>query len=1345
MTRIGTLFILVFICVYSNSQALQKKYYLKNYNINSGLSDNTVNAILQDSHGFMWFGTKDGLSRYDGHAFKNYKKSFSNSKSLGNNFVTKLYECIDGKIWIGTDAGMYLYSPDTDVFEPFDLVCNDGEIINKAVTAIIEDGENNIWIAVHEHGIFCYDRKLKRLDHYPLHDYNNIKTNVESIAFDSRGVLWVGFYGDGLFFSNDKLKTLSPYINPTDLSEPFEDDIVNKILGGKYNTLYVSSAKCGVQEINLTSGKIKGLMITDDSGNHVYCRDLMFTPDNKLWIASESGVYIYNKRTKNYSHLQHSSSDKYSLSDNAIYSLCQDSEGGVWIGTYFGGVNHYPQVDSYFEKYYISDANNGLQGKRVREFCEDADGLIWVGTEDGGLSSFNPSLGEFRLLEVSNQFSNVHGLCVDGDYLWVGTFAKGLKKIDIKGRKVVKEYMKGNYEYSFDNSVFSICKTIEDTIFIGTSYGLHIYDRAKDDFVPIKELDGCFVYDIKEDNSGNIWIATYAHGAFRYNVNSHKWEHFVFDKDDSSTLPYNKVLSIFEDSYNQIWLTTQGGGFCRFDEQTSTFIRYNPSNTLGSDVVYQIKEDNSGIFWLTTNVGLVRFNPDNDEFKLYTAADGLLSGQFNYRSSLKDSNGNIYFGTTDGFIKFNPSTFTKNDHLPPIVITDLLLSGEGTSVNDSGSPLNKSILFLDKITLKHSQNSFSLRLAALGYCRSELRNIQYKLEGFDKQWSAMSNNPYAIYANMPYGDYKFRANIVTNEGVWGDNELVLNISILPPFYLTIYAYLLYIALIVTTIIYLFFYLKNKNIARQKLEIGEFKQEKERELHRAKIDFFTHVAHEIRTPLTLIKGPLDSIMSGMSLDSVISDELNIMQKNTDRLLYLTNQLLDFRKIEEIGYRLNFTDCDVIAILNETYVRFSSLAKRKNIHLTLNTYGCNECIAHVNRDAFTKIISNLINNAVKFSDTYVIIDFSKDDNVDNPSFIIKFTNDGVTIPLEMREDIFKAFVSINSADKDNVSAGTGIGLALSRSLVELHQGSLVLLKSKDINCFSLTLPMHQQGVVILKEMEALYGEESQPNGSEAILSSCGDEKDRKNVLVVEDNIELLQFIKDQFVKKFTVYTAKNGVEAIDILDKHDIQLVVTDVIMPAIGGLELCKHIKSNLASSHIPVILLTAKTSIQSKMDGLEVGADIYIEKPFSIEYLLANAFNLITNREKLKLAFVKQPFLDTQAVVLSKADREFMKMLNEIVQDNLTNSDFSMEGIAESFCMSRSNFYRKMKGVLSLNPNEYLRIERLKRAAQLIKEGDNRISEICYMVGFNSPSYFAKCFQKQFGLLPKDFANKLME
>lgn len=1299
----------------------EKHFAFRTLDINNGLLQNTVHAILQDNQGFMWFGTKDGLDRYDGVSFHSFIKE---SGTLGNNFVTVLYEDQKGHIWIGTDVGVYIYSPSTEKVKRFDVKSNLNTSIEHTVFTIIGDNDGGVWIASQGEGVFYYHIETKKLFNY-LTDGIGEKSlkHVDRICFDTNNVCWLFLQDGNLYFSKDQLITLSP-VFPVDGNEPFKHEIISKIISGPYNCIYVGTMR-GLKEVNLTNKSIRNILTKDSTGDDIYVREIAFYSDDELWIGTEMGLYIHNLNTKETIHLQNVDGDPYSISDNAIYSICKDKEGGMWIGSYFGGVNYYPKQYSYFNKFYPRLGTLDM-GKRVREFCPSPDGTLWIGTEDKGLMQYNPLTGKIKALLHMDIYRNVHGLCLDNDYLWVGTFSRGLNRIDLRNNRV-KHYDAPS------NDIFSIYKTTSGDLWIGSTYGLSKYIRETDRFEHIPLLEGIFIYHIKEDRHGNIWLATYVNGLYKMDVNTGKLKNFVYNESDTTSISSNKVLSLFEDSQNNLWITTQGGGFCRYEPSTQTFVRYGSNIGLPSNVTYRIEEDEKGFFWISTNKGLVHFDPKTERYKVYTTANGLLSNQFNYQSSYKDKNGKMYFGCINGFISFDPSTFVNNDFIPPVVITEFKLFNKKVSVDENKYPLAQSITFSNQIELKSFHNSFSLGVAALSYQSPEMNILKYKLEGFDTDW-IVANAGSISYSNLSHGKYTLKLKGANSDGVWNENVRSLHINILPPFYLTIWAYGLYALLFIVILFSVFYFLNKRTKNKQAYLMIKFEQEKERELYMSKINFFTNVAHEIRTPLTLIKSPLESILKEHTLSEEVQQELGLINKNVERLSTLTNQLLDFRKAENKAFQINVAECNISQVVQSVVNRFSFLAKKNKLNFLVQLPK-EEIIGFVDDEVLIKIVSNLLTNAFKYTETYVNLSLFID--VDKNSFLLSVSNDGVVIPLEKRAEIFLPFVQYENEKRP--MPGTGIGLPLARSLAELHKGTLTMDQSEDFNCFILQIPIIHQEAKAIKESKMVEKDEDIEDRLDQHISSLTDKDEKNTLLIVEDNVDLLHFLARKLSLHFHVFTAENGVEALRQLENIDVDLVISDIMMPEMDGLELCHHLKSSVETSHIPIVLLTAKTNVESKIEGMEHNADSYIEKPFSLEYLKANITSILFNRDSLRKKFIDSPFVKIDSLAQTKADKEFIQKLNQYIAENLNNPELVIDDIAEAMHVGRSNLYRKLKGIIDMSPNEYLRLERLKKAAQLLKEEGQGVVDIAYKVGFNSPSYFSSCFKKQFGVLPKDF------
>ena len=1314
-------------------------YSFKHYNINNGLSQNTVHAILQDNLGFMWFGTKDGLNRFDGKTFKTLKASPGNE--LKDNVFHRIIQDKNNNIWIGTEESVYIYHTQIEKFERFKLTTKDGLTADGIVSDLIMDNDGDIWIAIEEKGVFHYNVATKTLTNYAIPTFPGGMMMI-SLCAGKDNDIWAFPYN--LPFVNinketQKMSTFQLNDNPRLLSELGE---VWKVENDQYNQLLVASSTKGLVSINTVNKTHKVLLGKDDFGQGIFVRSFERIDPSTIWVGSESGLYIYNSETGDFKNFRHNKSIPTSISDNAIYSIYKDNEGGIWVGSYFGGVDYYSSSYNRFETYFPIYGVNNMRGSRVREFCAAPDGNIWIGTEDDGLNLFDPKTEEFLPLPspLKSIYHNIHALCNDGDYLWVGTFAHGINRYNVKTGEFVtflsadknENAKETNASAIFDDrqiSAFTIFKDRQNNLWFGNLIGVHTFNYQDNSFKPVEVLKDAYVQSIYEDTNGEIWIATFSKGLYRYNPDNKIWKIYLNYSDSLNRLN-NKLNSVFEDSQNRLWLATSGGGFYFFDRKTELFTVYNSQNGLPNDVVYQMQEDNQGNLWLSTNAGLSRFNPTTKAFTNYTVDNGLKTNQFNYKSSYKTSDGKLYFGSIDGFVRFNPSDFSEKTVVPSIVFTELEINNSIVTPQTKSSPLKKSILYTDTLILPYSRNSFKLHFSVLDNQNLNSGHFLYKLQGFDEDWINANENQEIVYSNLSPGKYKL---IITNNGETdtdlSDNAKILYIHIRPPFWLSTWAYLFYFCLLLVGVVGLYYYLRKKEARRRNIQLKKLEQTKERELYQSKIDFFTNVAHEIRTPLSLIKGPLDHILISEKPSEKIFNNLKIMSRNTDRLLDLTNQLLDFRKTESAAYLINPQVCNVTELLKGTISQFDSLIKQHNLNFQLELPE-KDVYAQIDRDAFVKIISNLLSNAIKFCDSFIHLKLYTSSGEDKNEFRILLQNDGEIIPDQLKEDVFKPFVNFDRNNNTRIS-GTGIGLALSRSLAELHEGSLSLENSKTMNRFLLVLPIGNANEISNVEKE-----------TNSLVSIGKNEKKsafQYSILLVEDDIELLDFEKQCLDSDYTVFTAENAEKAMEILKDETINLIVSDVMMPGIDGFEFTRQLKSNIEYSHIPVIILTAKVTVQAKVEGLETGADAYIEKPFSVEVLLAQVSNLLQGREKLRETFLKHPFIGASSITFTKSDEDFIQKLHNIVHDNIDKSDFVVEDMAGQFNMSRASFYRKIKGILDLTPNEYMRVERLKKAAQLLKEKKYKVNEVCYMVGFNSPSYFTKCFQQQFGVLPKEF------
>ncbi|MDU1890123.1 MAG: two-component regulator propeller domain-containing protein [Dysgonomonas sp.] len=1301
-------------------------YYFKHITSDEGLSQNAILSILQDRQGFMWFATKDGVNRYDGITFRTFSTDNTNGE-IQDCVINSLCETQDGKIWLGTNKGVCTYDPEKESFTKFNIHPSefDGEI-RREIKGITEDSKGKVWICDFYRGIYCYDPSSGTLKYISLGA--NGKIPWPFLVFeDKNGEIWVGTNNDGIYKYNIQLDYFEPYF-PLITNNIDSKNISIKSIVEIGQELYIGTYMHGLLKLNLETHELTEIKTPEGKPSLMHILTMEHINDNEIWICTDTGLYIYDRKLRTFTNnIRMSYVDKFSLSNNFLCSIYKDKDNGIWVGSYFGGINYLPYKGTTFNKYYPLNDYNTISGKVVRDILEDKNGIIWIATEDAGLNRFDPETREFKSYNLSaanNDHDNIQALCLDDDKLWVSVYTKGLILLDTKTEKI-KHY--GQDKISLQ--IYSLHKDKSGNIWAGNTNGAYIYDKETDRFKKFEEVGNFYFNDIKEDYLGNIWLAAISNGVVCYNPTTKSVTRHINDPNNPTSIA-TKATGIFEDSMKRLWFVTEGWGFCRFDRSTNKFKRYTIKEGLPNSVIHYITEDSNGLLWLGTNKGLVQFNPETEEINVYTQKDGLLCEQFNFKSALTSRDGTIYMGSLEGMISFDPSTFKKKEKssFSP-VLTSFQIFNDEVQIGER-SPLNKSISLTERINLNYKQNSLSFDFAPLNYNLDPNHLFYYRLEDLESEWHIINENQKISYSNLSPGNYVLRVKDPNSE----KEGCSLQITIKPPIWMTPYAYILYIIFVILLLFYIYKKSTTRIKFRYKQDMIKLKAEKERETYNAKISFFTNVAHEVRTPLSLIKGPLEGILKKENLDNEIKQDLLIMQRNSDRLLTLINQLLDFRKTESGKFSLSFRNENIIDIINELHERFLPIFRQKNLEVKLKIQR-EAFYVDIDKEAFTKIISNLFINASKHARKYIEIELLSESKPLHFSIIVK--NDGDIIKDEMFEKVFEPFFQANNENNESMTTGTGIGLSLSRNLAELHNGELYIQKESDeYNKFILELPINQTHTLpTIENEDPLIIEQLEETKS-------NPSKEQYKIVIVEDNIEMLSFITKELGKSFNILTALNGKEALKILDKTYIDLIISDISMPEMDGFELLRNIKSNIKYSHIPIILLTARTSLESKIEGLNLGADAYIEKPFSIDFLLVQINNLLDGRKKLKDSFNNSPYLYSNTIALTKADEEFMEKVNDVIEQNMDNIEFNIGQLSYEMNVSHSSLLRKIKGISGLTVNEYIRLFRLKKAAALLEENKYRINEICTLTGFNNPSYFTKCFYKQFGILPKDFISK---
>ncbi|MDR2919774.1 MAG: response regulator [Tannerella sp.] len=1305
-------------------------FHFKTLQVDDGLSENAVYCILQDSRGYMWFGTKDGLNRFDGTGFRIFRNTAFNTSSLGNNFVRSIIETDDGNLFVGTDAGLYYMDV---VHETFCLVQSKTQediSVTSEINTLYKDPDQNIWIGTMRQGIFRYNHQTGALQKVEIELFEHGEHAVWSIYGDKSGIIWAGSrmgllrYNpltmifdavDGLFH---------PVANYGHEILCIHEDINGNLWLGTWGHGIKFYNKQHYDGISYYGNENRSLYITHIRAIYPY-------DEKHLLIGADDGLFLFNMDSRSIKRIDIPLL-KNSMSDQNVYSLAGDRENGLWIGTYFGGVNYVNASNRTIETYYPDVQDGMLSGKAVSQFCEDKDGNLWIATEDGGINYFNPQTKQITQ-PIKTTYHNTHALLWDGDNLLIGTFSRGIDIYNTRTGKLTNFRNNPTDTNSLnDDCIFSLYKTRKGDMYAGTPLGLNRYDRNTNSFVRVNEVFG-FVYDIKEDDSGNLWLALYDLGVMKLDATTGEWVNYNTLLPLNNPIVNSKLTSIYIDNRKRVIFTSEGRGLFLYDYKTDGFRNISEADGLPNNVVYGVLDDSFGNLWMSCNRGIVCFNTEKPaEYKLFDKSDGLQSNQFNYKSSYKAKNGKFYFGGINGFSSFYPQNLVSlhNPAVPAVEITDIQLLDDADPKRQSDIRvlLNKK----EKIRLPYNQSSFTISYVSLSYQSQSKNQYAYRLEGIDRDWKYAGNNKSVTYVGLSPGNYVFHVKASNNDGIWNEEGTVMTFEILPPFWLSIPAKIIYLFLIATSIYLLLRYYWNRNKQKQTRQLEEFKMEQEKLSVKSKLDFFTTIAHEIRTPVSLIKAPLEEVLLSGDGNEETKQNLSIIEKNSNRLNLLINQLLDFRKIDSMKYTVNPEKINLKQCIQELFERFRKTAQKNKIDFVLETIEDVELYAISDQDALTKIVGNLLTNALKYTTDKIILKLEKK-NI--KEYIISVEDNGIGVADEHKSLIFDPFYQVNPES----GKGTGVGLSLVKSLTPLLNGRIDVSDSDSGGAvFTFTFTDLEMSIV----------SDNQPveKGNETEMVNYEILKDRKaSILVVDDNPDITAFIVKCLRNDYKVESALHASDAWLLLEKGNFDLIISDIMMPDIDGISFTKKIKADINFSHIPVVLLSAKTENTVKVEGLQSGAEVFIEKPFSTSFLKAQILSLLENRKTVRETFNRSPWLPYSTLVSTKSDEAFLTRLNEEIEKNISDENFSVESLTDVLSISRSNFQRKLKGICGVTPGEYLRNYRLRKACHLLIETPLRINEVAFQVGFNSASYFTKAFIKCYKVSPKEFvqSNKI--
>lgn len=1293
---------------------LPTQFHFRHYNIENGVSSNNISTLFQDQKGYIWIGTENGLNRFDGNQFTLYQKNNPLYSNFHANSINTICETTDKELWLGTDNGVFIYNQVKDTFTPFVKQTNDKTSITSWITHIIQDKAGNIWIATHKQGIFLFNTQTDKLTQFEIPQNDNIVTRILN---DEQNNIWLS--GP---YQLCKLNKVNNTFETYAIEEKTESIYSMALWEDSSNHIWIGTWDKGLWKLDPRTKQVEKYLTGEKGKGILHIHSILEYSPELLLIGSDDGLTIFNPVTQESFLYDNYGDNEKSLSDKFIYPILKDREGGVWIGTYYNGINYLPPYCGQFNGYSESSDIPYFNSRIISRFCEGENGNIWIASDDSGLSCFNPSTMQFLDFNGREKLNkhNLHALCMVDKDLWIGTYGDGIQILNTQ-TGVIKSY--STSDGLDENSIYSIFKDSQGQIWTGSMNGICQYDAQKQRFTPIKYLEA-LVIEIAEDAKGNLWIATQGKGLFRYSPQKNKeWKKYGLEKGFNS-LTINH-LCINKD--NEIWVATSEGLYLY--NPLKDIFTHQPLR-LPNECITAILEGEDCL-WLTTAKGLVKYTPATQETQIFTKSDGLQSEAFIMASALKTRNGEFYIGSINGFNTFYPHQLKLNTQKPNVVLTSLEIFNQKIDTQKDGT-LPEAIDHLKEIHLSYKDNVITLNYAALSYCTPQKNQYAYMLEGFDKGWNYVGSQHSTTYTNLPAGTYTFRMKASNNDNIWNEEGTSIRIIVHPPFYLSLPFKIGYVLLFLLALGLLLRYVIRRSEKKHAKAIDELNSKKEIEIHEAKINFFTMIAHEIRTPVSLIIGPLEKIMQSTHIPTNERQELEIIDRNSQRLLYLVNQLLDFRKVEQKEMRMKFSSQSIKELMQAVCERFSPTLQQNGVSFSV-TYPDEHFHADVDKEALTKVLSNLLTNANKYTQSRIEVRFQE--HPEKQTFSIEVQDNGKGMNEEELTKIFKPFYQASEN-----KPGTGIGLSIVKGIVEAHHGQVnVISQPGHGSSFMITLPQKQENLSAEEEENQAGNPLPEDIIPEQNATASMSQKVLPIMLIVDDNEDMLNFLSSHFQTSYTIVTAVDGVDALNKLKEQEVALIISDWMMPNMNGIDLCKAVRNNQLTSHIPFILLTAKTDTEAKITSMNCGADAYIEKPFSLQYLEACIKNLLELRLQLRQKFSQMPTVSINSIAANQSDKVFLEKMNHLIEENLNNEELSVDFLAEKLCISRSGLFVKIKGLANTTPNEMIQIIRLKKAASLLLENQYRINEVSYMVGFNNPSYFSKCFQKQFGMKPGEY------
>jgi len=1335
--------------------------------LNVPVSHSNVITIGQDNQGFMWFGTRNGLNRYDGVNMVAFHHHSFDSTSLINNLVNSIKVDSDGMLWIGTYDGLSLFDPKQFKFGDINHFYEmNSKPVYGNILSVDNGNKGEVWVGTLSNGVYLFDTKLKKSVSFRSDKNSGGLSSdlINVVKYDSKGRVWVGTRNGLSLIEKNGSQVSNYFFNPND-DKSLTGNYITSIIEDRNGTIWIATTNMGLQKVREEKGLIRFDRVNFFNDYYSYnpgfsILSLLCDKAGNIWIGTENGgLYIIEHNTRNITRYMNDPFDSKSLAGNSIYTIFQSKDGIVWIGTYNQGVCYFDPNKIKFEHYFQNPTQSNFLNCNITK-CLSSDGnKLIIGTDGGGLNLVDMDLKKpeyYTKKTGANSISSNTIMCMlpDGPEIWLGTWDAGLNLFDSR-KGNFKHYTKiySQYEVFDVEHVTALCKDRKGKIWVATfGFGLNYYSPAEDKIIHFSGRDaGNSVFDTEnihcmiESSSGDLLMGT-MDGLYRIKnpENNPTVIRYRYQPDDSLSLSNNLVVSLFEDANKHIWVGTIGGGLNLFDTKSETFRRFSEKDGLPENSIRSLIDDRKNKIWISTNQGIACMDPGTFKIKAYRCKTLSDMGEFLFSSATIDPRGFIYFGGSNGFIRFNPDSIRENQNIPPVYFSDFRLFNKSVQVGKKKSPLTKHISSTENIVLEHNQSVISIDFVALNYTEPSQNQYAYYLDGFEPDWNYSGHNNTATYTNLFPGKYVFKVKASNNDGIWNPLPTTLTIQVKAPLWATWWAFTGYIFLLSYIFYTILRIYRRRAIEKEQLRAERIQNQNLQELKDRKLQFFTNISHEIRTPLSLIINPLEEVLQLKDLSEVVKRKVRYAGENSKFLLKLVNQLLDFRKLDNSKMDLILSEVRVNKLIYQIIELHRLRAEEKNIELVFEPLDTEDNF-YVDVDKIEKIIHNLLSNAVKFSpnNSLVFIRIIKNTSTGNICFEVIDHGPGLDddqIPL-----IFERFYQGKSAIN---KGGTGIGLALCKELAEIHLGKLeVESKKGEGSCFRLVIPStidayNQLDNVYIENANEEFTLPIHPQTPSQLQEEDNQHKNIKySMVIVEDDPQICTYLVEEFSKFYRTFSAQNGKEALKLINKNLPDIIVSDIVMPEMDGLELCRMVKENIETSHIPIIILTAKVEIENQIDGLETGADAYVQKPFNMRYLKALVKNILDKRSNMFKAFSQNNIIIPSEFSTNKMDEEFLQKVINYIEVNIENTDLSVDMLAQNMNLSRSQVYRKIKALTDFTANEFIRQIRLKKSLKLLSEGNLNISEIAYSVGFSSQSYFTRSFKEYYGKSPSEMKN----